>query len=210
MRKSHLVIGASVLLAGAAIVAPAEAIGDVTVPLAMRQTVSGAGSDVPALSPITAPVVVTLTYEGSDNFIVRPVNRDGDEGISWANEIGTWSGTIFQGKPSVPIVAASVEADGNWKIAIKPLAAAPVVSARRYSGSGYSVVKFRASSSGFKRIKFTHDGESNFIVRPISSSGSEGISLVNEIGPYAGTKVLPKGTRYLSVIADGAWSFSIS
>lgn len=189
----------------------ASAAGEAQAPAAgVRQTVSGTGASVPSLRPIREPVIVTLTHTGASNFIVNPVSADGDEGYLWANEIGDWTGTIFQAKESVAIVAASVEADGPWTIRIAPLAAAPVVNPRSYAGSGSAVVKFRVASQGFKRITLTHDGEANFIVHPIDRNGSEGYLLVNEIGRYEGTKVLPKGTRYLSVVADGDWTIKVS
>lgn len=174
------------------------------------QEISGTGSDVPGLRPFREAVIVTMSHDGTSNFIVRPIDSAGEEGYSWANEIGVWTGTIFQEKGSKPIVAAGVDADGSWTIRVAPLASAPVVSMKAYAGAGDSVVQFRAASQGLKRIKLTHDGTSNFIVRPIDARGAEGYSLVNEIGPFTGTMLLPKGTRYLSVMADGNWSLKIS
>jgi hypothetical protein len=204
------------LLAGAAVVAllgaqQAVAVSPAVVPAAMSaQTVSGTGDATPALTPFREPAIVTLTHQGASNFMVAPVNSAGSEGMSWANEIGTWTGTVFQAKESRAIVSADVQADGAWTITVKPLKAAPVVPAKSYQGTGTEVVKFKNTLSSPKRITLTHTGESNYIVSPISSGGREGASIVNEIGAFTGTVVLPKGTRYLAVVADGTWTSAVA
>ena len=63
---------------------------------------------------------------------------------------------------------------------------------------------FYLDYSGPEVAKFTHDGESNIIIRAESGNGSDG--LVNEIGPYAGEVVLPEGPSFITVEADGNWS----
>ena len=207
-RMSTVAALASTVVAAALVAVPAAG---ATGPTAVKaQTVSGAGDAVPGLSAFREPAIVTLTHSGESNFIVAPVNSAGVEGMSWANEIGTWSGTVFQAKGSRPITAASVQADGAWSITVKPLKAAPTVPTTAAAGSGASVVKFKNTLSSPRRITLTHDGASNFIVSPITAGGREGASLVNEIGAFGGTVVLPKGTRYLAITADGTWTTRIA
>lgn len=180
------------------------------------QTINGTGDSVPLVSPIDEPVIITLTHDGTSNFIVKPIGKDGEEGFSWTNEIGAYNGTIFQEMGGIfapyskknPIVAVSVMADGNWNIQINKLSSAAGQPLKQGQGAGDNVIRFNQNVKGFKRITFTHDGTSNFIVRPITAKGEEGISLVNEIGNYKGTVRLPAGTKYLYVIADGAWTYS--
>lgn len=174
------------------------------------QSVSGTGDAVPSLTSFREPAIVTLTHQGESNFIVRPINSAGAEGISWANEIGTWSGTVFQPKQSRAITAANVQADGAWSISVMPLKSAPIVPTKSYQGTGTAVVKFTYTQSSPKLITLTHQGASNFIVRPITSGGKQEASIVNEIGDFSGSVVLPKSTRYLEVIADGTWTSAIS
>jgi hypothetical protein len=71
------------------------------------------------------------------------------------------------------------------------------------------VVKLLKASSGFKRISFTHDGEGVFSVSPIDAKGKSKFPLFLKIGTYKGTVVLPKGTKYFAIKADGNWSFTI-
>jgi hypothetical protein len=205
----------ALIAAGAAVALLGGTQAAASTPAAVRaampaQSVSSTGDSVPALAAFREPAIVTLTHQGASNFIVAPINTAGAEGTSWANEIGLWSGTVFQAKESRAINAASVQADGAWSITVKPLKAAPVVPSAAYQGSGTAVVKFKSTLSSPKRITLTHDGESNFIVSPISSGGRGGASIVNEIGVFTGTVVLPKGTRYLAVNADGTWTTAIA
>ena len=179
------------------------------------QSISGTGDAVPTLKPINEPVIVTMSHDGTSNFIVRPVGRDGDEGLTWSNEIGPYSGTTFQEMGGIfssfdkknPIVAADVMADGNWTIQIRKLKGAPKKKAKRGSGAGDVVFRLPKPTKGLTRMRFTHDGESNFIVRPISKQGEDGISMINEIGPYRGTVRVPPGTKYIWVKADGTWNY---
>lgn len=205
-RTSSLALAAAL---GAALIAAPSA-GAVAPTVMPAQSVSGTGDAVPSLTPFREPAIVTLTHQGTSNFIVHPVNSAGTEGMSWANDIGNWTGTVFQPKESRAITAASVQADGVWTIDVKPLKSAPVVPTKSYQGAGTAVVKFKSTQSSPKRIALTHDGDSNFIVRPISSGGKQGMSIVNEIGDFNGSVVLPKGTRYLEVIADGTWTSAIA
>ena len=179
------------------------------------QVVNGTGDGVPGLKAINEPVIITLTHDGESNFIVEPVGRDGDDGFSWVNEIGPYSGTTFQDMGGFiatfdkknPIVAADVMADGNWSIQVRKLKAAPKKSLKRGSGSGDMVIRFPKPTKGLTRMTLTHNGDSNFIVQPIDKKGDDGISMVNEIGQYKGTVRVPAGTKYLWVKADGEWTY---
>ena len=181
------------------------------------QVISGTGDSVPALAPIDEPVIITLTHDGTSNFIVKPIGKDGDEGMYWLNEIGPFNGTVFQEMDDIfapynkknPIVAATVQADGNWTITINKLSSAPAKGAKSGNGAGDQVFKFAKATKGFKRITLSHEGTSNFIVYPIDSKGKTGFYLTNEIGAYSGTVRLPSGTKYIWVRADGPWSYTI-
>ena len=173
------------------------------------QTFSGTDDEVITVSAFKDPVLVTATYEGESNFIVYPVDSSGKRGFSWFNEIDSWSGRVFQPGVTKAWAAFAVETQGDWTITISPLSSAKVINPKSYSGSGADVIKFNKASKGLKKLTVTHDGESNFFVRPISSKGKQGFSLVNEIGEYNGTTLLPNDTLYLAVIGDGNWTISV-
>lgn len=179
------------------------------------QGATGTGDSLPSFKAINEPVIVTLTHDGSSNFIVNPIGKDGEEGMYWVNAIGPFQGTTFQemndifspfGKKN-PLVAATVMADGNWSIQVRKLSAAPVKPLRAGKGAGNDVIRFRSLPRGLTRIVLTHDGKSNFVVYPIDGKGKVGSYLTNEIGEYRGTLRLPAGTKYLWVKADGNWSY---
>lgn len=62
-------------------------------------------------------------------------------------------------------------------------------------------------------VTFTHDGSSNFVVRPFDASFETGSSLVNVIGPYEGTRPLQifegEEVAGFEITADGNWTFLI-
>ena len=74
---------------------------------------------------------------------------------------------------------------------------------------GDQVIKLRKPVKGLKKVAFTHNGTSNFIVKAVDRKGDTDL-LVNEIGAYEGSGRIPPGTRYLSIKADGDWTYSIS
>ncbi|MEU8055224.1 hypothetical protein [Microbispora bryophytorum] len=78
-----------------------------------------------------------------------------------------------------------------------------------YRGEGDDVVRIHATKKP-GLIRFTHDGESNFIVHTVDPRGKAGEYLVNEIGPYTGTVLYndygTKGTSGLEIKADGPWT----
>ncbi|MEU8172199.1 hypothetical protein AB0C14_04940 [Microbispora hainanensis] len=76
-----------------------------------------------------------------------------------------------------------------------------------YRGEGDDVVRIHATKKP-GLIRFTHDGESSFIVHAYPRIGSYGDLLFNEIGRYKGKALLPVGTRLVTVHADGAWTLT--
>ena len=85
-----------------------------------------------------------------------------------------------------------------------------VLSPVRYSGEGDDVVDCSAiTGKAYKTATLTHDGERNFIVRPIDASGNEMVSLANEIGQYAGTVTWNRRADSLSVRATGKWTIEV-
>ena len=173
------------------------------------QTFTGTDDNVITIKSFKEAAIITAEYEGEDNFVVRPLDANGEQGSSWFNEIDSWSGTVYQAPSTKAWAGFTVETVGTWKITISPISSAPQVNSKKFSGSGVQVVKFSAVSKGLKRATITHSGESNFVVLPIENSGKRKFSMVNEIGNYSGTTLLPQGTRYMAIVADGDWNVSI-
>jgi hypothetical protein len=78
-----------------------------------------------------------------------------------------------------------------------------------YRGRGDDVVRIHVTKKP-GLVRFTHDGESNFIVHTVDPRGRTGEYLVNEIGSYKGTVLYngygTRGTSGLEIKADGSWT----
>ena len=169
-----------------------------------NQTVSGEGNATVALSSITKSSIVEISMSAAGPVVAKPVLRNGGKTFPWVDSTGPWSGTVFQEKEFKPIVGAKVETTGPWTITVKPLASAPRVT----SGSTSMVIQLKKATRGAVTKKFTHQGQGDFKVFPISGKGMSGFALVEETGSFSGRVVLPPGTKYIAVTANGNWRMS--
>jgi hypothetical protein len=126
-----------------------------------------------------------------------------------SKKIGDFSGTYFQRTPTKPIVAMAVKGAGEWSVTINSLKSASLSSAKSGSGSGTNVINLGKATSGIKRITWSHTGDGVFSVTPIDTKGKPKFPLFLKIGNYSGTVMLPSGTQYFEVKADGPWNYSI-
>ena len=82
-----------------------------------------------------------------------------------------------------------------------------------FSGTGNKATELFGLQAGLTTLDFTHNGESNFIVRLVDSSGQTVEYLVNEIGPYSGGNVVgieTAGNFLLDIQADGYWTAHVA
>jgi hypothetical protein len=154
-------------------------------------------------------ILATITASGAEsNFIVWAVDSTGAKYDLLVNVIGGYSGTHLVEVPyAKSIYGFQVTATGlSWTMAVNPLSTAASWVSGTFNGSGSNVLAVPAPSAPTS-VTFTHNGPSNFIVHAVNGSGEKTGLLVNEIGPYSGTVLMPLGTRYLSVeAAEGTWS----
>lgn len=145
-------------------------------------------------------VIVTISHNGYANFAVWSLDKKLRQDQLLVNTIGDYKGIVpldFEGGQQT--TRLQVEADGSWKMAIKP-----ITSVRRFSskikGKGDDVVYFKGGS---KIGNIKHSGSGNFAVWYYGSDYTD--LLVNEIGNYKGQSPLP-GEAVMVVTADGSWS----
>lgn len=82
---------------------------------------------------------------------------------------------------------------------------APVV----LQGSEQAVTDPFSLPSPVSRIRFTHNGRRNFVVKVYNASGDDDL-LVNTIGAYDGSRpVIGGGQLYLEIDADGEWTATV-
>ena len=78
-------------------------------------TLTGSGDDVIDIGHLAGYTKAKLTHDGKANFIVRPLDADGNERMSLVNEIGAYSGTVVWDKTGFTL---SIKADGKWTITL--------------------------------------------------------------------------------------------
>ena len=172
------------------------------------QVFEGVGADVVALDldPEFAHIA-TITHHGSSNFVVWTVDANGSRMDLVVNEIGNYSGVRpidFQESPA----ALQVEADGAWTIVVQALEKAPRWPGQS-SGTGSAVLVVDPGAvQGLTTVTITHAGDSNFVVWAYGGRNAD--LLVNEIGSYSGTTILPTWAVALEIEADGAWTITAS
>ncbi|MFI7132561.1 hypothetical protein ACIBQ1_43265 [Nonomuraea sp. NPDC050153] len=85
-------------------------------------------------------------------------------------------------------------------------------STTTYSGEGDDVVSIPVASTP-SIVKATHQGESNFIVWALATSGKQVDLVANEVGDYKGTVAFNVSgahkVRSFSVTADGSWTLQV-
>jgi len=83
----------------------------------------------------------------------------------------------------------------------------------KLSGVGQQATEKFTLKKGLAIFKMIHSGSSNFIVHLLDEEGNQvGFSLVNEIGPFDGSKAvsIPRdGVYLLDIDADGSWTVAI-
>ncbi|MEU9819252.1 hypothetical protein ACIGG9_15815 [Pseudonocardia alni] len=166
------------------------------------QSFTGTGDEVVRLnSPRDTAIVTFSCKDCSSNVIVK---SDED---TLVNEIGSYSGTTLYGirgsSSTAPLTRLQITADAAWTLTIGGIEAAREVGSFPAKGSADDVIMVNSPRDV---AHLTHDGDSNFVVYAISGSDSD--LVVNEIGVYEGTVILPAdGGRLLLVItADGNWT----
>ena len=171
-------------------------------------TINGRGNDVIDVTvPGDAPALIDLTHDGSSNFIVWSL--DGGFGLLelLVNEIGPYNGRRglntgwFSFGGLDPVRHLDIDADGDWTLTVRPMSQARSMTGS-LNGQGDEVVRYQAGTS----MHSTHNGSSNFIIWSLESSGALGDLIVNEIGPYDATDLVPAGTAFLDIRADGNWT----
>ncbi len=171
-------------------------------------TINGSGNAVVDLAvPGDAPALIDLAHNGSSNFIVWSLNGAFGQIDLLVNEIGSYSGRRglntgwFSSSGLDPVRHLEIDADGSWTLTVRPMTQARVMTGS-LNGHGDEIVRYQAGSV----MHSTHHGTSNFVIWALRNSGALHDLIVNEIGPYNASDVVPAGTAFLEITADGNWT----
>jgi len=166
---------------------------------------TGRGDDVVRFAiPEDQPAIVRFTHRGSSNFAIESIAADGSTNELLVNEIGSYQGNhLFDA--SSHSVAFKITADGEWRALVRSITKARAWDpSTRLEGEGADIARIVPPSSGLVTVSIRHRGESNFAV--IAYAGDFPNLLVNEIGDYQGEVLLPDGSYFLAISADGPWT----
>lgn len=177
------------------------------VPTFAPQVLAGKGQQ--ATTKFNLPdglVVFDMQHDGKRNFIVKVLDDQGKTVELLVNDIGPFEGSKAVGIKGGTFVM-DVSADGNWSITARH--PDQVGDGVDQNGVGQEATGLVRLPQGLLTVQMQHDGKRNFIVRMLDAQGKTVELLVNEIGPFDGSKALrvPSAGWYLfDVAADGNWS----
>jgi hypothetical protein len=168
----------------------------------------GVGDSAVRLDGLTTrAVIVKVAHDGTRNFAAWVYDASGQRESLLVNTIGAYVGTVifdaYRGDQPVPSMI-EVDADGAWSIDVLDL-----TEASRWdgvgpiNGMGDSVFIAPGGSPRTAPMRWEHNGARNFAVHVFTDD--EVRLVVNEIGAYLGTVVMPAGTFMVVVEADGGW-----
>ena len=164
---------------------------------------SGNGADVVDLQKWDGPAVAEISYSGGSNFAIVNYDDNGERIDLLVNTIGKYEGLIpldfMDGERTTRL---EIDAEGPWKITMKPFLPSNVnvMTSDTYQGKGDDIVY----ATDLDVVKAKANGDSNFVIWSYGDSGRD--LVVNEIGPWEGKVIIPKGTFLLVVNAEGTWS----
>jgi hypothetical protein len=175
-------------------------------PLEKDHTLQGRGSKVVRVPHLSAPIhMLSATHSGSGGFAVTALDAGGQTVGLLGNGYGRYRGTLMLDGDDEAPPALKVRATGAWKLVIRDARRAPLWRGAA-SGTTSTVLQVGPESvPPLTPIRYDHKGRSNFVVR--SYGGGSWDLLVNDIGKVSGETTVPAGTRFIEIVADGAWSF---
>jgi hypothetical protein len=172
------------------------------------KTFIGEGDDVFQMRATTSRGIAIIRHQGESNFAVWTLKPGGAKSELLVNTIGDYTGTVVFNTYSWDKAAAfKVEADGAWRVRVAPISYAALWKFLKTTGTGDQVLKLKVPTKGFHTLRYRHAGKANFVIYAFPLTGN-GDLLVNKIGAVSGKVVIPAGTRYMSVQADGNWALT--
>jgi len=158
--------------------------------------------------------IFKMTHQGQLNFIVGLLDRGGENlDPVVANAIGSSEVSKAVHIPKVAGYVLNVNADGPWTIEVEQPRPSSAPATTSFEGSGSTATSLFQLSRGLHTLRFTHQGQRNFIVGLLDKSGRVVDPVVaNAIGHSNSSKavrILKDDIYLLNVTADGPWTAEI-
>lgn len=175
-----------------------------------RQPISliGTGDSVVDVAKWDGPALLHARYSGDSNFAVSNYDSDNHRIDLLINTTGVYDGfrplDLLDDESTTRF---EVKAAGPWHLEVLPLNKAPTFDVPAKVAQRGDIVFWLNGSPDL--LKSASNAHANFVVYGYSKSGG-GELLINKIGPYAGTVVLPTDTYIIAVQAEGAWTMEIT
>ncbi|GAB4058783.1 hypothetical protein [Catellatospora paridis] len=172
--------------------------------LPQDQVFEGVGPQVVPVELGSTFHTVALTYAGTGPFVVRTVKADGQEIQTLVSAAESYEGVRPLDLGEIRPDAVSIQADGGWRMVVRPLASAQTFSGTA-SGVGADVLLIPRTAAESVKVAFDHRGTGKFTVQAI---GSDSATLINQEGDFTGETMLPRGTVVVVIDTNGVWTFS--
>lgn len=176
---------------------------------------SGKGNDVVDVKKWPGFATMRITATGNSNFAVWNYDSDGKKEQLLVNTIGAYRGVVLLDLGDDDrTTRLEVLSEGTWQFEIRPVKNSTYLyDTYTYEGRGDDVIMLLMKNLDLLKIQ-APGSTSNFAVMAYSLDNNnrwDRSLLVNKIGAYSGTSVLPKGDPALLVIkAVGPWQFTIT
>jgi hypothetical protein len=154
-----------------------------------------------------------MKHNGGSNFAIFLLDDTGRKIELLVNEIGGFDGAKAVGVSKAGTYLLDISADGDWSVSVdQPIVSTAPKAPQKFTGKGQQVSPMFSLSSGLAIFRMTHDGRANFAIFLYDASGRRLDLLVNEIGPFDGSKAVRIGNAgiyILDITADGNWTVNI-
>lgn len=156
--------------------------------------------------------VFSMTHDGDANFAIWLLDSNGRQIDLLVNRIGPFSGSRALGIGIAGDHLLDIQANGNWSITITQPRLSNAPATASFGGNNQLATPLFSLSRGLHTFVMVHNGDANFAVWLLDSNGQQIELLVNDIGPFSGSKAVgieEPGLYVLDVQANGDWSITI-
>jgi hypothetical protein len=174
-------------------------------------TFKGTGSNVVDVKKWAGAALIKISYKGGSNFVIYNYDANGKRINLLVNTIGNYEGLrpldFADGNETARL---EIKSSGTWEITLLPpvpgtIKILDIPGTMTSKGDDFFAVKPQAGDLA----KIEYKSKSNFIVYGYSLTQGKRL-LVNEIGPWIGTVMLPEMVAFIDVKSDGEWSIEIT